>query len=324
MEDNLFIFSFDMMNKSLLSFILKILIIVLIIGGVDFLGGEINRMFQFAVCEKFPSNIGSKTYYSINRSKEDIIIIGASNASHHYIPQMISDSVGLTVYNCGQDGHFFIFSNCIINTLLNRYSPKYIIWEIGDDCLSPHFDVKYEYQSINDLYPYYDLVFVKNVINNMGIKQRIKMLSRLYRYNSTLDGLIYPFLKTQNFDHGYVPIENSGYKFPTIKNDLIESEINSNKIRMFKNTLVNCKKHNTNVIITSSPCFAINNTKNTIQYTTLVQICEEYNVPFIDFSEIDIFLQDSTYFKDNIHMNDKGARKYMEYFIPELKKVMNK
>ena len=72
------------MIKSLRLFIFNVLIFVLIIGGVDFLGGEINRMFQFAVCEKFPRNIGSKTYYTINKSNEDIIIIGSSRASHHF------------------------------------------------------------------------------------------------------------------------------------------------------------------------------------------------------------------------------------------------
>lgn len=320
MEDNLFIFSFNIMNKSLRLFIFNVLIFVLIIGGVDFLGGEINRMFQFAVCEKFPRNIGSKTYYTINKSNEDIIIIGSSRASHHYVSRLITDSTKFSSYNCGQDGHFFVFSNCVINTLLERYSPKYIIWEVDDNCLtttSPE-------QSINDLYPYYNLVYCKNVIDNMGIKQKIKMQSKLYRYNSTLDGLISPFLKVQNFDNGYVPIENLGYKYPTIKNDLIENEVNSDKVKMLKNTLINCIEHDVKIIITSSPKFTISNIKNTVQYKTLIQVCDDYDIPFIDLSGIDLFLRDSTYFKDNVHMNDKGARKYMEYFIPELKKAMNK
>ena len=320
MEDNLFISNFNIMNKLLRLFVFNVLIIILIIGGVDFLGGKINRILQFAVCEKFPYNIGSKTYYTINKTNEDIIIIGSSRASHHYISRLITDSTKFSTYNCGQDGHFFVFSNCLINTLLDRYSPKYIIWEIDDNCLASTSSE----QAINDLYPYYDLEYCKNVIDGMGIKQKMKMKSKLYRYNSTLDCLIFPFLKAQNFDHGYVPIENLGYKYPTIRNDLYESKINSDKVEMLRNTLVNCIEHNTKIIITSSPKFIIDNIKNTVQYRTLAQVCDDYDIPFIDLSDIDIFLKDSTYFKDNVHMNDKGAKKYMEYFIPELKKAMNK
>ena len=43
MEDNLFISNFNIMNKLLRLFVFNVLIIILIIGGVDFLGGKINQ-----------------------------------------------------------------------------------------------------------------------------------------------------------------------------------------------------------------------------------------------------------------------------------------
>ena len=38
----------------------------------------------------------------------DVLIMGSSRAHHHYVPEIISDSLGLSCYNTGKDGNGII------------------------------------------------------------------------------------------------------------------------------------------------------------------------------------------------------------------------
>ena len=42
--------------------------------------------------------------YILNESKDDIIILGSSRVSHHYIPSILTDSLGMSCYNAGSEG----------------------------------------------------------------------------------------------------------------------------------------------------------------------------------------------------------------------------
>ena len=91
---------------------------------------------------------------------------------------------------------------------------------------------------------------------------------------------------------------------------------------MLENTIINCKEHNVLRIFASSPSFTDNYIKQTIQYNKLKALADEYEVPFIDSFDDEKIFRDSTLFKDNSHMNGRGAKLYMKWFIPQLKKYI--
>ena len=68
--------------------------------------------------------------YIANRVEEDIIILGSSRATHHYIPQIIEDSLGMSCYNCGEEGNGVILAYGRLKMLTNRYKPQLILYEI--------------------------------------------------------------------------------------------------------------------------------------------------------------------------------------------------
>ena len=48
--------------------------------------------------------------YICDKSVDDILIFGSSRAVHHYNSSMIEDSLGMSCYNCGDDGNGIILS----------------------------------------------------------------------------------------------------------------------------------------------------------------------------------------------------------------------
>lgn len=60
----------------------------------------------------------------------NILIFGSSRAAHHYVPSILSDSLGMSCYNCGLDGNGIIYGYNDYGPILpqNRHTghPAYI------------------------------------------------------------------------------------------------------------------------------------------------------------------------------------------------------
>lgn len=52
-----------------------------------------------------PRAVVLRCEYIANKATDDIIILGSSSATHHYVLQIIEDSLGLSCYNCGEEGN---------------------------------------------------------------------------------------------------------------------------------------------------------------------------------------------------------------------------
>ena len=61
--------------------------------------------------------------YVMKEAKEDILIMGSSRAAHHYVPQIIEDSLGMTCYNAGSDGECIYYHYCLLSAEVQ--SPKW-------------------------------------------------------------------------------------------------------------------------------------------------------------------------------------------------------
>lgn len=72
-----------------------------------------------------------KTYFSLYDVESPVVVVGSSRASHHYVTKIIEDTLGVPAYNVARDGCFFSYNCCVVNSILDRYSPKMIIWEMA-------------------------------------------------------------------------------------------------------------------------------------------------------------------------------------------------
>lgn len=261
--------------------------------------------------------------YCIEEATPEIAIIGSSTASHHYIPSIIEDSLGVSVYNFGMDGCFFYFQNTLINCMLDRYSPSCIIWEIGESSLSSEYDKLLEYQNMNLLFPWYYNDYAKSFIDNKDAYQKTRMLCNSYRNNS--DFFMYLRLCSGNNNsslRGYIPINNTD-DYPSLKCSMDGLyNIEPHKLNELIYTINRCQDMGVCLIITSSPRYYDGCVKSTEYYQLLKKIASNYDLPFIDFYNKEPFSSDSTLFKDNDHMNNDGANLYMSMFVPVLKEII--
>ena len=109
-------------------FIKKLVLFALIFIILDFAIGTVLEYFYFS--KKSLSGGDNKLYYSLNKTNAEILIFGASTAIHGYIPQIIEDSLGISCYNTGWNGTSIYFSNTILNSVLQRYLPKVVIFDM--------------------------------------------------------------------------------------------------------------------------------------------------------------------------------------------------
>ena len=128
--------------------------------------------------------------YCLEQSNDETLIMGSSRAAHHYVPQIFEDSLGMSCYNAGSDGQCIYYHYTLLASMLERGArPKAIIYEVMDldavvsksetftldaaiERLTAHYG---EFSVINDLFKHKDW------------KEKIKLMSHTFKYNSNQD-----------------------------------------------------------------------------------------------------------------------------------------
>lgn len=311
-----------MKNRPWLVLGVKIIAFLALIVIIDWVIGKSFDVLEDRIYAKDPQL--EPTNYMVKDLESDIVIVGASTASRHYIPSMIEDSLNMSAYNCGFDGTPFVVQNALLNLMLDRYTPKVIIWEMEGLEMEEDKEIQFLYY----LYPYYDSdARVRVAVDGKDRYQRFRMLSKTYRHNSKilteLNDLFSTELRaTQLTLKGYKPLDDKGDHYPTRIHKAYGNTLDTNYVTMLENTIVRCKESGMTLVLTTSPRFIndYDEIESTPSYTTIVQVAQKYSIPHLDFFEL--YSNDSTLFYDNAHLNDNGTRQYMGVFIPALKEII--
>lgn len=307
------------MNTKFTLFCVKVVVFVVLLFAIDRIIGAAFVSMKDMGLKKNPENMWLKTPFVLEKVKSDVVIIGSSKASHHYVPQMLEDSLGVTAYNCGQDGCFFLYQNCIINMLLDRYRPKMIIWDIQPGSFMNHN--AREYQNIRYLSPYYpQSVWAKRYIDSESKKMPLRMQSRMFAYNSKALNYLFPLVmgssKTEN---GYIPLPNDGYKYPE-KRKRVESEIqyspNDEYLSLLSSTLERCKEEGVAVQLFISPEYNYESDAYIGAVVDITRVSFDKGFPCYNYHSL--AANDSTMFKDASHLNDKGAKIYTAKVVQDM------
>ena len=308
-----------MEKKGFVSFCVKAIILLALVVVVDkAVGFAFVKMKDYGL-KTNPECMWLKTPYVVEKVDADVIIIGASTASHHYVTSMIEDSLGLSVYNCGQDGCFYLYQNCLINMVLDRYKPKKIIWDIQPERVNA-IGVGNEYQNIRYLSPYYGKnSWATDYINSEEKMTTLKMKSQMFAYNSKILNSMFPLvMKGSTTEKGYIPLPSEGYEYPKLREDYIdESEylVDKEKLDIFAATVERCKKEGVELLIIGSPGYAHVNKAYKSAVADLKKVAAQYGCDIHDYA--DYYLNDPTKFKDAGHLNHKGAVAFTEMIIGE-------
>lgn len=295
-------------------------VVVLVLVGVFAVDFSIGRMMDNILPRISNQGDTGKTYFSLNEVATPVVIVGSSRAAHHYVSPMIEETWGKKVYNVGRDGCFFSYNCCVINSILDRYVPDVIVWEVDleslyEECGDP----------LENLYPYFGRnKWVTSVIKeDEGLPERISLCSNLYRYNSNLHRILGRYLTRRSFGEdtlgGYAPLPPK-----KLKNALVLQEtedcyrtISGAKTERFKNLVERAKKAGVTLVVVDSPKFMLR--KEVDESARLMkQICDSYGTPCFDNTQLEEFLENPGYFNDKTHLNDIGAKVYSSMFIKQV------
>lgn len=255
----------------------------------------------------------------INHSNEDILIFGSSRAIHHYNPQIIKDSLGMSCYNCGQDGNGIILFYGWWQLMKDRHVPKIVIYDVnpGFDLFIGENNQKY----LGWLRSEYDNKDIEQIFEKVDYTEKYKMYSMMYRYNSkflqNIVDFIHPIFKIKS--DGFLPLkgELDEMKIKKKRSDSEHARIDSLKLELIEKLVIDIKKHNSQVILVASPVWY---GKEDVQFDALRKICKEHNVQFFNYSNNPKYLKNNRYFKDGSHLNARGADEFTKDLTVELLK----
>lgn len=293
---------------------LKLLAFVSLVACIDFTMGQI-LTDMVSKAKNDEKSIG-RVCKIVKHTDEDVLIFGSSRASHHYVPEIITDSLGMSCYNCGMDGRGVVFWNPVIKETLKRYTPKLIILDITSG-----FDIKKEKDYDHYLTPLKPLLGESPIIDSiyftLDSNMKIKNLSSSFKFNSLLTSVISSrYSKPKKNLHGYMPL--NGMVQEIRQNiDTAQIEIDTYKLRLIKETLRMLSKQ-TNVIVCTSPYLALHHDD---VFDTVISICESLSIPLLNHTNDEVFIGNKEMFRDQTHLNDKGASLFTSMIIKEMKSL---
>lgn len=253
-------------------------------------------------------------YYVCKESNEDVLIFGSSRAKHHYVPDIIEDSLDMSCYNTGEDGNGIILCYGFLKMITQRYSPKMIIYDVTGFDMYEDDNIKY----LDLMKPYYYEPGIDSIFWAVDPKTRYMMLSNLYRYNTSclrvLGNFLYPIT---NYPKGYLPSYKTMDYEPEIK-EVKQRNIDAVKIHYFEEFVKLAKSNDIVLICCVSPSYKA--PLDDSYYNIVKQICESFDITFLYYGANPEISYDKLYFGDKIHMNHTGAIKYTGELVSWIKK----
>lgn len=260
-------------------------------------------------------------YATYNNDNTEIVILGSSRASHHYVPSILTDSLGMSCVNLGVDGKGILYNYALFHMLVQHNSPRIIIYEFGGFDWEDNGEATYaNSEHLAPIYGKYKTT--DTLINNVG-KNYSTILSILntYKYNGRLHNVLINTRRIANHN-GYQPLYGERKVIeqnePNNANETIEQiPIHPDKIDYLKRLIKECKERDIMLVFAMSPTMKSIGTTN---MEILSEICGD-QIPIWDYRKQ---FNQNELFKDDTHMNDAGAKVYTSQIAVELKRIIAK
>ena len=279
-------------------FVIKVCLFAILIGSRDLILGYT----MSAVSLQIDTRATGSDNYICDKAIDDILIFGSSRAKNHYNAQMISDSLGLSCYNCGESGCGIILAYGRLTMLLERHTPQTIIYALR---------------------LHYDRSGIDSIIWSVDPTERYKMLSGMYRHNSSSWRNLYYYLHKPSRNpevRGFHPFDQ---EMDSLKirqkrqsNHLKEKYVYDSLKIQYLNKFID-KTKDVDLIFVVSPTWSGH---DTLVLDTVRQICKKRNIPLWDYSNSPKYKHHNEYFLDGSHLNARGADEFTRDIIHELRK----
>ena len=257
--------------------------------------------------------------YIVNRSTDDILVFGSSRAIHHYNAALIADSLGLSCYNCGQDGEGIVLYRAWWEMIRRRYQPRLVIYEV-----TPAYDVLQgdNTKHLGWLKGHYDDEVVRREFDEIDPCERYRMLSMLYRYNSRFHQVLLDYLHpVHNMTLGFLPVHS---ELDTLRirdekqlNEKASEEellTDSLKLRYFEDMIREAE--DTRFVFVYSPTWYGHHDSG---IDPIMELARRHGFLFLDFTDSAKYVHRNEFFYDGSHLNARGADEFTRDLIRELR-----
>jgi hypothetical protein len=303
------------MKISVTTFFTRLAALLLILFVVDFIFGETLRYFFF----RQKGGWEAKTTFTLDKMKEEVVVVGSSRASHHYVSKILEKELGKSTFNTGRDGNFILYSGAVIEATLNRYTPELVIIDVRE---SEFADQHGSYDYLSSLLPYYrNHKELRPILNLRSPYEPYKLISRIYPFNSLFPVIAQNTLKPKfNYlaNGGYDPLHRTMTRDFKVINNTPKYEIDSKKVEVFTTSIQHCKAKRVPVVVITSPYFDVLNYSDP-SLELVKEICRKENIPYLDYSRDNRFKRDRSQFDDFQHLNDAAAINYTQIISDTLK-----
>lgn len=297
--------------KTLLSKLALLLVIVII---CDFL---IGKSLDHVVSTITTGGQGRDNYIC-NKSQEDIMIFGSSKAVHHYNSNIIEDSLGMTCYNCGEDGNGILLGYGRLTMVKERHQPKIIIYDVV-----PKYDLleNENHQYLAWLKTHYNRAGIAEIFHDTDTLERFKMHCSCYRHNSKfLQNLVVYFthLSTDEGVKGFRPLHGK-LNTMRVKERTYKEQYDYDPVKKKYLDRFIAQATGSQLYFVVSPLWYKIDTTYTTAAQPLIEICQRESIPFFDFTNDPKYVGNDSFFKDGTHLNIQGANEFTRDLVCKIK-----
>jgi hypothetical protein len=257
------------------------------------------------------SKIRSDLSFALNEEQSDILILGASRATHHYNSQIFIDSLGKTCYNAGQDGQPIYNQYLNLIKALENGKVETVILDLGPSQLQD----EWINERIKPLSPFYwendSVRAIIEDVSEFGKLVKFNYLSSFVQYSSRAY-IFWEFLspRYESQIQGYVPLEYTGRAFNGYA-PATPFSMNEKAIKYMMKIRNLCIENGVKLYVVVSPYMG--------DYTAFVKYMSEFcklnNLVFWDYSSDKRYIGNPYLWMDAVHMNSKGADEYTQEIV---------
>ncbi|MBP5508417.1 MAG: hypothetical protein J6Y23_11355 [Prevotella sp.] len=299
----------------------KIIIRSVLLLGLIIMGDFIVGHALGYITETIKTGGQGRDNYICNECKDAILVFGSSRALHHYDVPILSDSLGMTGYNCGADGCGILSSYARLKMIRERHVPKIIILDLvtGYDVLKKGDNS----QQLAWLKNRFDREGMAELFYDVDPSYKYKMLSSCYRYNSSFIKSLFVYLTGYTIEEenmmGYVP-SHTKMRSPLRKIEKGAKDIQYDPIKLKYMDRFFQLAEKSHLYVVQSPIWYECDSAKSKEAQIIKDLCKRKGIPFINFTNNPKFMFVDSLFADGKHMNANGAAE----FTKELAKIIKK
>ena len=297
-------------------FIIKIVVFFLIIAVIDQIGG---RALKYIDVHSQYGDAFTREYI-VSRCTEDMIIMGSSRGNHHYDPQIMSDSLKLSCFNCSYDalGILNMYGRYLLMT--RKHIPKVLIYDVfaPNDIYGDEND---HLKFLDGIKQYANTPQVMSIFNDIAPVESYKLQSRLYQYNTKLFYMLSEIKgKFTPAKLGYLPLDGTMEHIPALYvAEYTNQQPDSVKMKYMRKLIHEARRKGTKIIFCISPRYG---TTPNSDLDPIIKLAKEEKVPLLNHYTDKRFTTKKEYFKDSFHLNRTGATAYTKMIVGEIKQLI--